>query len=545
MVGGANEEAACAAAAEAAAAATAAAPASRLAAALSAAHSPRHEDEACGPAGGELSAVGWQQLLAVGTALGRAYAPLLSRDDASSRALQLISTDYPRTVLSATALLRGLLHGAVDGGNALGTGAVNGGVGNVREESTAGLSSAATAGGHIWPANYSSQATRAAAGAAADAFVELEAASAQPRLQLPQLSLPLRLHVVPQDEDPARWLAGGVRVCAAATAFERHRAHLWDAFLPAAPRAAAHLAALAGVADVNRSTDQLVDALYTRLCHGHALPCWPTGVDDDAIASAASTANDGANCSCASQRQPPCHSHTDAASPEEHKLTGAALAAPGCDGAPPGGDHFFWRAEDACDGPLLSEAAETAGAASAPVAAGARALATAPHGDAPGTAAAAVAGCLPTCAAVALMERADFLYAHRFSSPSTRLLAYPLLWQVLAQLEAAAAGRAGAPRMVVRAVHDTVLAPLLSALGWTRRAYPWPGYASRLALELWSDGGTPAADLRLRAVYNGRDITERLGLGSLEDFRGLVDSLYAPAASWEERCMDERALLDD
>ena len=83
------------------------------------------------------------------------------------------------------------------------------------------------------------------------------------------------------------------------------------------------------------------------------------------------------------------------------------------------------------------------------------------------------------------MERADLLYAHRFSLPSIRLLTYPLLHQMLTQLEAAAAGVPGTPRVVLRAAHDTVLAPMLATLGWTRRAFPWPGYAARLVIELW------------------------------------------------------------
>ena len=143
------------------------------------------------------------------------------------------------------------------------------------------------------------------------------------------------------------------------------------------------------------------------------------------------------------------------------------------------------------------------------------------------------------------MERADLLYAHRFAAPAHQLLTYPLLAQVLAQLGDAAAGRAGAPRVVLRAAHDTVLAPLLAALGWARRAYPWPGYASRLAVELWAaPPGARQPAHRVRFVYNGRDVTARTacaGECSLDDFRALVHSLYAPAASWEERCADDGA----
>jgi hypothetical protein len=108
----------------------------------------------------------------------------------------------------------------------------------------------------------------------------------------------------------------------------------------------------------------------------------------------------------------------------------------------------------------------------------------------------------------------------------------------------------------LRAAHDTVLAPLLATLGWTHRAYPWPGYAARLVLELWQEGGGAAPRHFVRAVYNGRDVTglTRCGAGgggarggddppcSLAAFRALVEGLIAPSASFEERCADESAL---
>jgi hypothetical protein len=142
--------------------------------------------------------------------------------------------------------------------------------------------------------------------------------------------------------------------------------------------------------------------------------------------------------------------------------------------------------------------------------------------------------CLSPEDASAILQRCDEGYAHRFTNRVTRVLTYPLLRQLLdtlaragAREAAAARGDLGAsmpdgglvPRLVLRSVHDTVLAPLLATLGAQEAPYAWPNYASRVALELWAppQAEAPGAPqppqplpLLVAVLYNGVDVTARL-----------------------------------
>ena len=57
--------------------------------------------------------------------------------------------------------------------------------------------------------------------------------------------------------------------------------------------------------------------------------------------------------------------------------------------------------------------------------------------------------------------------------------------------------------------HDTVIAPVLAALGVLSSQCLWPQYASRIAFELWEREKHTNTDDRwfVRVVFNGVDVT--------------------------------------
>ena len=88
---------------------------------------------------------------------------------------------------------------------------------------------------------------------------------------------------------------------------------------------------------------------------------------------------------------------------------------------------------------------------------------------------------------------------------------YPLLKEILRgfvdALDGVAAGsdRRADKRLDVYVGHDTVVAPLLSALG----AFDdrWPPLASRVVFELYARVDERDQSPALRVLYNGRDVT--------------------------------------
>ena len=137
-------------------------------------------------------------------------------------------------------------------------------------------------------------------------------------------------------------------------------------------------------------------------------------------------------------------------------------------------------------------------------------------------------------------------------------------------MRAAAAASPGHARIVLRAAHDTVLAPLASVLRFQGSGPAWPGYAARIAFELWEapeatgeEGEEGRAGRWLvRVLYQGADVTARLPCASpapsspagtaaatcsLEGFEAVIEGLLllrgtagvqgAPAPrSWAEAC---------
>ena len=73
--------------------------------------------------------------------------------------------------------------------------------------------------------------------------------------------------------------------------------------------------------------------------------------------------------------------------------------------------------------------------------------------------------------------------------------------------------------------HDTVIAPVLAALGlYEDELCVWPPYASRIVFELWQkkgrskdlegpgagSGSDPSLSLSVRVIFNGQDLTHRI-----------------------------------
>jgi hypothetical protein len=157
--------------------------------------------------------------------------------------------------------------------------------------------------------------------------------------------------------------------------------------------------------------------------------------------------------------------------------------------------------------------------------------------------------CLTQAQAARIVMRADAIYSVRSASRATKLNTYPILSDIVKTLQQAAEKRKNSPRFVVRAGHDTVVAPILASLGAVDGAFAWPGFASRIVLELWeassSTTTTSTSEYLVRMTLNGKDVTSSLSCSqenpeksycTLSGFSVLVDQLIAPASSWAEAC---------
>lgn len=156
------------------------------------------------------------------------------------------------------------------------------------------------------------------------------------------------------------------------------------------------------------------------------------------------------------------------------------------------------------------------------------------------------AGCVDAALAAQLWRDADRHYCERFAGADGGLRAsslsmLPLLKEVVSRLEAAARG--DGPRLVLFSGHDTVIAPLLGALGAFSdpATCSWPPYASHLVFELWRPRGAGAT--HVRAVFNGEPITSRLGCCADVTVRGelcpldrLADAVRELGAAFGAAC---------
>lgn len=94
---------------------------------------------------------------------------------------------------------------------------------------------------------------------------------------------------------------------------------------------------------------------------------------------------------------------------------------------------------------------------------------------------------------------------------------------------------ASGPRLSVLVAHDTVLAPLVSALGAAAGCF-LPPFASRVAFESWAAPGGGGAARLVRVLVNGADVTSRIqGCGGQDmcpvgQLSATVESLAAAGA---------------
>jgi len=463
----------------------------------------RGADDACGARGGDLTTVGWAQLRQIGAQLfgaANASADLGGAAEGAAGGAGA-SAGAGAGALAPVAAYRELLLRADAGAwrrRALAVVSTDYG--------RTALSAAALVQGALAP------------GAAADAAADLPAALAA----MPGLGpLPLPLHVVAREEDRSLWVKGTRRCARAAQLAALDSARVMEfARLPAAVAGA--VAALAGVPAAELpGTEETADALFCRQCSAQPLPCWPARAPRGAGAEAEAGADAGVGAAAGEGRR---------------ARRGSGSGGGGGAGEP--------TADDAAAAAANAVAAD----------------ADADDGDADAAALGAAGRCLTPAHAAAVAMRADAVYARRSSNRAARLLSYPFLADLAATLRDAAARRDGAPRVVVRTGHDTVIAPVLASLGAVDGPFAWPGFAARIALELWEGGGGAGVGVgggaggaagaaprhAVRIVYDGADVTHRLACArgapageawcSLEGFAAQVQELIAPHASWERAC---------
>ena len=155
-------------------------------------------------------------------------------------------------------------------------------------------------------------------------------------------------------------------------------------------------------------------------------------------------------------------------------------------------------------------------------------------------------GCVTGRRADALFKLADKFYYGRYNGgdggrDASRLGMHPFLSELLRNFKDDVGSKERHLRLY--AGHDTVVAPLLAALGVFDGK--WPPLASRIVFEL-RDGGA------LRILFNGRDVSEEAcGAAAADDLEGgppgargchvaafeaRVASLLGGAASFDEAC---------
>lgn len=100
---------------------------------------------------------------------------------------------------------------------------------------------------------------------------------------------------------------------------------------------------------------------------------------------------------------------------------------------------------------------------------------------------------------------ACLLHRYRYRCPHPQL-ACSAPASAVRRLRAASEGHG--ERLLLYSGHDTVLAPLLAALGAfsTPGVCKWPPYASRIALELWRRDDSASEEM-VRVLFNGRVVT--------------------------------------
>lgn len=149
----------------------------------------------------------------------------------------------------------------------------------------------------------------------------------------------------------------------------------------------------------------------------------------------------------------------------------------------------------------------------------------------------------------------------------TRLAMYPFMKELLNRMLGRTAlhqnniDEANSPHVAIYSGHDTVIGPVLGALGvfGAEKYCKWPGYASRIAFELWASDtkkqkSNDSSDVEyfIRVVYNGDDVTQLVdgcqtsegkrlrskedSLCPLDNFIRAIDNFIYPFHSYNEAC---------
>jgi len=176
-----------------------------------------------------------------------------------------------------------------------------------------------------------------------------------------------------------------------------------------------------------------------------------------------------------------------------------------------------------------------------------------------------VKGCIQSETAFSLIKASHQMYCSRYNgdaggAEATRLAMQPFLKHLLQEMEATLEGKSP-HRFSLYVGHDTVVAPILSALG----VYDckWPPYASYITLELWSlaqkqHEPNKASDMNLnntyfRIFFNGQPKTHLIKACSEEPgkirssglefklcnflfLKQIIDDIIKPFKTFEEAC---------
>jgi len=143
--------------------------------------------------------------------------------------------------------------------------------------------------------------------------------------------------------------------------------------------------------------------------------------------------------------------------------------------------------------------------------------------------------------ALGVSSEGNRLYCEKYHGSSggktaAVLSMYPFLTEILKVLQDNANGQSSV-RLAVFVGHDTVIAPILAALGVSNCG--WPPYASRIVFELWEKRpGTPS---HVRLLFNGEAITQSVPgcseeLCKLETLVAHVQHTLDPSGSFDETC---------
>ena len=156
--------------------------------------------------------------------------------------------------------------------------------------------------------------------------------------------------------------------------------------------------------------------------------------------------------------------------------------------------------------------------------------------------------CMSDDVVLKLVHQADADYVRWYSGRTNEVLMWPLAQHLLTTLLDMQGGGWSGAKVALRFVHDVVVYPLAAALGVVEHPQQghdlrWPGYASRLLLELVRYANLPSQRF-IRVLYQGKDVTHRIqacastGMPAcpLSTFQQHVDSLLGPHGTWEEVC---------